>query len=122
MGGQVIHDDDIAWLEGWHQDLLDISEEGGGVHGAIEHHGCCHAFQAERADKGCGLPMAVRDWRATALATARASIAPGHFGRGPGLIDKHQLFGIEIGLGLEPSLATARNVRPLLLAGVCGFF
>ena len=59
---------------------------------------------------------------AAARTAPGATIAPGHLGRGAGLIDEHQALGIEIGLRLEPGLPAAGDVRPLLLAGVCGFF
>ena len=48
--------------------------------------------------------------------------APGHLGRGPGLVDEDQAFRFQTGLALEPGLATTQNVRALLLAGVRGFF
>ena len=41
---------------------------------------------------------------------------------GAGLIAEDQPLRIEIGLVLEPGLPPTRNVRPLLLAGVRGFF
>jgi len=92
------------------------------MHGAVEHHGGSHAAQPQSTDKGSGLPMAVRDGGAAALAALRAAVAPGHLGRGAGLVDEHQSFRIEARLCLQPNLTLARDVRSLLLAGVCGFF
>ncbi len=57
-----------------------------------------------------------------ALATLRAAPQAGHLGRGPGLIDEHQPAGIEIGLDFEPGQPARRDVRPILLGGVRGFF
>ncbi len=119
---QIVHDDDIAGRQCRRQHLLDIGHEGGAVHGAVEHHGCGHALQPERADEGGGLPVPVRDRGAASGAAWRAAIGPGHLGRGTGLIDEDQPLRIEIGLVLEPGLPPTRNVRPLLLAGVRGFF
>lgn len=65
--------------------------------------------------------MTVRNGRAAAGAASGAAIAPGHLSRGTGLVDEHQSLGIEIGLRFEPGLPAARDIRPLLLAGVCGF-
>jgi len=56
------------------------------------------------------------------LAAPRPTIAPGHLSRGPRLVDKDQPLGVEVGLGLEPGPTTTQNVRPLLFAGVGGFF
>ena len=92
------------------------------MHGTVEYHRRGHALESERADEGGGLPVPVRDRGAAAGAARRTAIAPGHFGRGAGLVDEDQLLGVEIGLGLEPGPAAARHVRPLLLAGVCRFF
>ncbi len=47
---------------------------------------------------------------------------PGHLGRGTGLIDEDELRGIEIGLAVEPDSAAGRDIRPLLLGCVRGFF
>jgi hypothetical protein len=66
--------------------------------------------------------VSVRNRGAASGAAWRTAIAPGHLGRGAGLIDEDQSLGIEIGLRLEPGLPSTRDVRPLLLAGVRGFF
>jgi hypothetical protein len=66
--------------------------------------------------------MPVRN-RCTAALTARGSAAEaGHFGGGAGLIDEHQALGVQLWLKLEPSRPMLRDVRPILLAGVRGFF
>jgi hypothetical protein len=122
MGRQIVHDDDIAGLERRDEQLLHIGKEGNAVHGAVEHHGGGHAREPECADEGGGLPVSVRNRGAASGAAWRTAIAPGHLGRGAGLIDEDQSLGIEIGLRLEPGLPSTRDVRPLLLAGVRGFF
>ena len=37
-------------------------------------------------------------------------------------VDEHQPLGVEVGLGVEPSLTRGQDVRPILLGGVRGFF
>src|SRR3954463_5932064 len=55
--------------------------------------------------------------------TARGpSVAPGHVGRSPGLINEDQPLGIEIKLALEPGLAPLADVGPVLLGGMRGLF
>ena len=66
--------------------------------------------------------MAVGYRCAATLSAWRTTVATGHFGRGTGLIDKDQTLGIQIGLQVEPGAPPGQNVRPLLLAGVRGFF
>jgi len=122
VGGQVVHDDDVAGPERRHQDLLDVSQEGAAMHGTIEHHGCRHAAGSQGADEGGGLPVAVRHRRPATLATPGASATASHLGRRPRLIDEHQAIGIQFRLEFEPSLPPPQDVRTLLLAGVRGFF
>ena len=61
VGWQVVQDDGVAGHERWGQDLLDISEEGGTVHGPIDGHGRHHAIKCQAANKGRRLPMAIRE-------------------------------------------------------------
>ncbi len=92
------------------------------MHGAVEHHGRGHGFKAERANDGGGLPVPMGH-RCPATLTAQGSaMAPGHLGRSAGLVNKHQLLGLQIGLGVEPGLPAAQDVSSLLLGRVRGFF
>jgi len=49
-------------------------------------------------------------------------VRAGHVRRSPGLVDEHQLPGIEIGLRREPGTALAQDVGPVLLDRVSGLF
>jgi ferredoxin len=46
VGGQIVHDDDVAGLEGRHQELLHVSQEGRAAHGLNPDYSCrsgiCH--------------------------------------------------------------------------------
>ncbi len=92
------------------------------MHGPVEHHRRGHAFKAERANKGGGLPVSMRHRCPTTLTAQGSAMAPGHLGRSAGLVDEHQPFGLQIGLGVEPGLLAAQDVSSLLLARVRGFF
>jgi len=48
--------------------------------------------------------------------------APGHVGRGPGLVDEDEVLRIEVDLALEPGAAPLQDVRAILLAGMSGPF
>ena len=65
--------------------------------------------------------MTVGNGGAAALPALGAAPQAGHLGRGAGLVHEDQLLGIEIGLGVGPSLAAGDDIRPLLLGGVRGF-
>lgn len=59
--------------------------------------------------------MPMRHRGAAAGIARRAAVSPRHLARGSGLADKDQALGIETGLGLEPGLAPAGDVRPIFL-------
>ena len=122
VGGQVVHDDDVAWGQRRRQHLFDIGQEGGAVHGSVEHHGGGHALEPERADEGGGLPMSMGYRSPATLAPWRPAITPRHLGRGTRLVDEYQPLRLQIRLSLEPGPAATQDVSPLLLAGVRGFF
>jgi hypothetical protein len=66
--------------------------------------------------------MAVRHRHAQALTARTAAVSPGHVCAGPAFIDEHQALRIEVELSLEPSLASAQDVRPVLLGRMRGLF
>ena len=66
--------------------------------------------------------MPMRHAGPQALAPGRSSVAAGHVGRGPGLIDEHEARRVEIKLIVEPLLPSSQDVRPVLLGRVCGLF
>jgi hypothetical protein len=66
--------------------------------------------------------VAVGQAHPKALSPGRASVGPGHLGRGPGLIDEDEPRRIEFELPLEPGFAPAQDVGPGLFVGVPGLF
>jgi hypothetical protein len=56
------------------------------------------------------------------LAARGSAVEARHFGGGAGLIDEHQAPGVQIWPDLRPDLPLVDDVRPILLAGVRGFF
>src|SRR3954452_11761892 len=67
------------------------------------------------ANEGRGFPVAVGDGGTQAEASGGATADPGHLGRGPGLIDEHQAFWLEVELPLEPVSTAAQDIRSVLL-------
>lgn len=122
VGRQIVHHDNVARLERWNEHLLDIGQERIAAHRAIERHRRCHACHAQRTREGRRLPMPVRDRRHAPLAARCASVHPRHLGRGTGLVDEDQPFGIEISLPGDPNAAQRGDVGPVLLGCVRRFF
>ena len=122
MGGQVVHDDDVARTQGRGQHLLAPGPEGLAVHRSIEQQGSDEAGQGQAADEGHGLPVSVRDRGPAALAFRRPATQAGHLGRQSAFVDEDQALRIELGLVIEPLLAGGPYVRAALLGGVRGLF
>lgn len=122
VGGQIVHNDDIAWAQYGDQHLLDPSQEALSVHRTIEKHRRNKTRKRETADKGDGLPMTVRNRGAATFAFRGPATKPCHLRRKAALIDKDQVFGIKIVLAGEPILARGLYISALLLAGVGGLF
>ena len=80
MAGQVVHDDDLAGLEGWHQKLLDPGAERLAIHRAVERHWRIKSFPAQRRDEGGGAPVAMGRFGQKPLADGATAIAAHHVG------------------------------------------
>jgi hypothetical protein len=122
VGGQIVHDDDVAWAQGWRQHLLDPGQEGFSVHRPVEKHRRNEARKREAADKSDGLPMTVRNCGAATLAFGPPASKARHLRRKAALIDEDQAFGVKIVLAVEPILARDLHISALLLAGMGGLF
>jgi len=120
--GEIVEDHDVAGPQRWYQDLLDVGDEAFPGHGSIQNHGRGHPRQPKRTCKRGRFPMAMRNWRATSLSSSGATAQASHLRRRAGFVDKDQMFGIKIRLGVEPRLTLRGDVGPCLLARVCCFF
>jgi len=66
--------------------------------------------------------MAMREAHPQAFAFGAPSVAAGHVGGGPGLVDKDETLGLEIDLTVEPVPALPQDVGTVLLDRVPGLF
>ena len=119
---EVIENHDVSRAQRRHQDLLDVGQEGPAVHGAVMHHRGSHAAGPQGTDEGGGLPVPMRHAHPQPLAPRRPAVPTGHLGGGAGLIDEDQPLGVEVGLGVEPGLATVQDIRTALLGRMPGLF
>jgi hypothetical protein len=51
-----------------------------------------------------------------------SAMAAGHIGRGPGFVDEHEPFRLQIDLAVEPVPTLLQDVRAVLLDGMASFF
>jgi hypothetical protein len=119
---KIIHDHNIAGLEGGGEDLLNIGKEGLAVDWPIQHKGRGDPVTAQRGNKRHRLPVAVRDLGNKPLAAKAPAARAGHVGFGPGFINEDEPRRIDPGLVFLPAEAPPGNVRTILLCGKQGFF
>jgi hypothetical protein len=93
-----------------------------GVHGAIVGLGRDDASQAQAANEGDRLVMAMRNSATQAFAAPSSAVPTRHVGRRPRLVDEHQFQRIEVELAVEPSPPPFKDVRAVLFAGVRRLF
>ena len=98
VAAEIVHDDDVAWLKLWNENLLNIGAEAFAVDRAVEQARCSKAVAAQSAQEGQCPPVTVRREAAHPLAFWPPPAQGGHVGLNPGLVDKDQASRIELGL------------------------
>ena len=122
VAAEVVEDDDVSWLECWAQELFDPGQEQFTVHGPVDDHGSGQSVAAQASNKGRRLPIAEGCRTDASAALGGTTITSRHVGRGPGFIDKYQLFDVHRRLRFTPCPPRRLHVLTFLLAGVQGFF
>ena len=120
--GEIVGDDEIAGLQGGHEDLLDVGQEAAAVHGPVEHAGGRQAGDPKAGDERTGLPVAERDVIGHAPPAGAAPIAPEQIGRDAGFIQKDQAGRVKRRRGRRPLRAGGCDVWPVLFGGAYRFF
>lgn len=118
VGGQVVHEHDVAGAKLGCADLLRLGEEARTIRRAVEQHWRRQAAQPQAGRECGGLPMAVRNGRPASFAAQAAATQPRHLCGCCGLIDENQPLGVEIELAIEPASAAAQDIGALLFGGV----
>lgn len=122
MAAQIIHHDDVARPQGWHQCLLNPGQEAAAVDWTFQQTWRGNTIATQAGDEGHGFPMAVRRFCQQALTFRRPATQRRHIRLGPGLINKDQPGRIDFSLVAAPLDAPAGDIRPVLFAGVQAFF
>lgn len=119
---EIVHDDHVAWLEGWNKNLFDIGLETQPVDRAIKDEWRGYAIATQRREEGERLPMTMWQLGMERLAFAMPAADARHVGLHPGFIDEHQAAGLDPGLVFGPPVAPSGDVRPVPLGRVNCFF
>src|ERR1700722_189975 len=104
-GGQIVHDDDVAWPQLGNERLFDIGEKGLAVHRAVKDHRRSDPVVTQRGGEGGGFPMAMGHGGAASLAPLRMTVKARHLGVRGGLVDEDDVRRIEVELSFKPRLA-----------------
>ena len=122
VGGQVVHDDDVAGFEIRHEDVLDPTQKDRAVHRTIKDQRGNDPVVAQTCGKGRRGPVATGSLGHQALPTPTPSAQRCHIGSRPGLIDKDQLVRLQRMLRALPQPAGKGNIGAVLFTGVQRFF
>jgi len=122
VAAEIVHDNDVARSERWHQDLLGVGEETHAIDRAVEHARRGDPIVTQRGEERHGLPMSMRHPGEEPCAAQTAPMGSRHVGLGPSLVDEDEALRLELALVAPPSRAAPGDVGALLLAGVQAFF
>src|SRR5262249_1410457 len=122
VAAEIVHDDDVAWLQGGDEDALDISSEVLAIDWTIKDPWGVNPVMAQGDQESRGLPVAVRDLGIEPLATRRPSPQGRHVGLGPGLVDEDRTLRVNWVLIVGPLRPPPGNVRTIAFAGDDAFF
>jgi len=117
VGGEVVHDDDIARFQYGRQDLSEISKEMGAGQSAINYHRGHEPRHAESAEKRRRFPMAVRHIVDDTLTDRPPTVEPSHRRGAERLVEENESTRVESGLDDFPFRPLLFDIRPLLFGG-----
>ena len=115
VGSEIVHDDDVAGLEGWNQRLVDIGAETFAVDRAVEDTGCGEPVASKRTEECQSAPAAARGEAPQSGAFRPPTAQRCHVGSDPGLIDEDQPVRIEAALPGLPAPPSAGDVSSAAL-------
>jgi hypothetical protein len=98
VAAEIVHNDDVAWVELRDEKLLDIGAEAFAVDWAVEQTGSGEAVAAQGAEESQRPPVAMRREASDPFAFRPPSPQWSHIGLDPGLVDKDQALRVEFGL------------------------
>jgi len=122
VAAEVVEDDDVPGPQGGAQKLPHPGQEQFAIHRPVCDQGRRQLIVPQTRNQGGRLPIAIRGRSDAALTSGGAAIAPRHVGRGPGFIDEHEFFYVQLRLYRAPGAPRHLHVLALLLAGVQSFF
>ena len=122
MATEIIEDDDVARLQRWGQNLIDIGPEALAVDWTIENPWGLDTITPQGGEEGHCLPVTVRDLCREPPAPRAPTSDWSHVGLDPGFIDEDETGRINPRLIFFPTRTAARHVGAILLGRQHAFF
>jgi hypothetical protein len=122
VAAEIVHDDDVAFAQGWRELLFDVGAEAFAVDRPVEDTGRGQSVTAQRAEEGQRAPVAVRGVAAQPLAPDAPAAQRRHVRLDPGLVDEDEALRVEATLPGTPASTPAGNVVARLLKREQRFF
>src|SRR3954447_14044457 len=93
VAAEIVHHDNVAGAQRWHQKLLDIGAEADRVDRLVEQTGRGDAVASQSRNEGQGLAMAMRHFGDQTLADRAAAMGRRHVCLCPGFVNENKLLG-----------------------------
>lgn len=122
VGAEIVHDNNVAWLQDGDELLLDIGLEAASIDRSVEDAGRGEPVGPQCAEEGQRAPVTMRGKAAHALALRSPASQRGHIGFDPRFVDKDQSTRIKATLPGAPASAPTGDVSAGLLKGEQRFF
>ena len=122
VGPEVVGNDDVAWLQGRHQDLFDVGAEALAIDRAVEDTRCGQPRDPRRGEKRAGLPAPAGGVVVNARATRCPAVPPKQIGGDAGFVQKHEVGDIPGRRRRVPRDPRGRDVRPIVFGRADRFF
>ena len=119
---RLVGDDDVAGVQGRHQDLVDVGAEGLAIDRAVEDPRGGQPRDPPRGEKRAGLPAPAGGVVVDARATRCPAVPPKQIGGDAGFVQKHEVGDIPGRRRRVPRDPRGRDVRPIVFGRADRFF
>ena len=113
VGPEVVGDDDVAGVQGRHQDLVDVGAEALAIDRAVEDPRGGQPRDPHRGEKRAGLPAPAGGVGVDARATRCPAVPPKQIGGAAGFVQKHEVGDVPGRRRRVPRDPRGRDVRPI---------
>ena len=122
VGPEIVGNDDVAGLQGRHQDLFDVGAEALAIDRAVEDPRCGQPRDPQRGEKRAGLPAPAGGVVVDARAARCPAVPPKQIGGDAGFVQKHEVGDIPGRRRRVPRDPRGRDVRPIVFGRADRFF